>query len=200
MTFLYIGECYENTDQYPEALKYYQKAAAIDEFLPDAWVGIGVVLDYLDRSNESLSYVKKGINLDPTRGTFWFILGDLQLKMGFYNEAEESYRKVLEFEPENEDIWIFMSNLLLDQKRVDEAKAIMQECFKYHPGHPRLTFQSCEVELHAGNTQEAIILAEIALAMEPSLGEKMIEELPRTAANAEIRALIERYRDQEKND
>ena len=56
------------------------------------------------------------------------------------------------------------------------------------------------MELHAGNTQEAILLAEIALAMEPSLGEKMLEELPRIAANADIRRLVERYRDQEKND
>jgi hypothetical protein len=76
----------------------------------------------------------------------------------------------------------------------------MQECFKYHPGDARLTFQSCEVELHKGNLQEAMMLAEIALATEPALGPKMQEELPRFGMNVKIAQLVERYRDQKKND
>ena len=139
-----------------------------------------------------MAYVKKGINLDPTRGTFWFILGDLQLKLGFSGQAEEAYNKVLEFEPENEEIWIFLSNLMLEQKRVSEAHQLMQECVKYHPGNPRLTFQACEIELHAGNDRSALLLAELAITMDPEMAGKMIKELSRFGMNADIRRLIER--------
>jgi len=160
--------------------------------LPDAWIGIGVVLDFLDRTNESLAYIKKGINLDPTRGTFWFILGDLQLKLGFHAEGEESYRKVIEFEPENEEIWVFLSNLLMERGRSDEAVTLMQECMKYHTGNARLIFQSCEVELNAGHDRSAYVLAEVAIALDKEMAAKMLLELSRFGMNSNIRGLIER--------
>jgi tetratricopeptide (TPR) repeat protein len=117
--------------------------------------------------------------------------------MGFVQEAEESYLKVIEFEPDNEDIWIFLTNLLLLQGRTEESYNFIQESFKYHPGHTRLTFQASEIELHRGNVQEACILAEIALSVDPQMGIKILDELPRFGMQAEIKNLIDRYRDKE---
>lgn len=196
-TFLYIGECYENIDQYPEALKYYQRSASLDEMLADAWVGIGVVLDFMDRSNEALVHIKKGINIEPNRGTFWFILGDIQLKMGFVQEAEEAYLKVIEFEPDNEDIWFFMSNLMLQLNRKDDAYNFIQESFKYHPGNVRLTFHASEIELHRGNHQEALILAEIALSMGGNMSDQSPDDIPRLFSLPEFQNLVERYKNKD---
>jgi tetratricopeptide (TPR) repeat protein len=165
--------------------------------LADAWVGIGVVLDFMDQRTEALVHIKKGINIDPNRGTFWFILGDIQLKLGSFQEAEESYLKVIEFEPDNEDIWVFFTNLLLQLDRKEEAYNHIQESFKYHPGHARLTFQAAEIEMHRGNAQEACILAEIAMSVDPQMGIKILEELPRLCLQAEIKKLIDRYRNKE---
>jgi tetratricopeptide (TPR) repeat protein len=151
----------------------------------------------MDQRTEALAHIKKGINIDPNRGTFWFILGDIQLKLGSFQEAEESYLKVIEFEPDNEDIWVFFTNLLLQLDRKEEAYNYIQESFKYHPGHARLTFQAAEIEMHRGNVQEACILAEIAFSVDPEMGIKTLDELPRLGIQLEVLKLIDRYREKE---
>ncbi|MCB0820945.1 MAG: tetratricopeptide repeat protein, partial [Bacteroidetes bacterium] len=180
---------------YDQALKYYQKAIELDENQPDAWVGIGVIMDIRGNSAEALQHVKRGINIDPTRGTYWFILGDIQLKLGMKLQAEESYRKVIEFEPENEEIWMYYSDILFEENRLEEAREFLQQAEKYHPGNARLTFQQCELELRSGNDRSALILAEIAISMDSEMAKKMTQDLTHFGLNAEIRRLIQRYTD-----
>jgi tetratricopeptide (TPR) repeat protein len=166
----------------------------MDEFLSDAWIGIGVVLDYLNRTHEALPYIKNAINIDPTRGTYWFILGDLQLKMGFIKEGEESYRKVVEFEPENPEIWVFLTNLLLEKGEINEAKEFISEAIEVHPINARIKYQQAEIDLHLGNQQEALIHAAEAFAYDYDLYEKIADELPKFAMNNVIRGLLEKFK------
>jgi tetratricopeptide (TPR) repeat protein len=190
---MFIGECYENSENYTTALEYYEKAIKLDGELSDAWVGKAVAYDALGKTRDALGFVKVGLNLDPDRGTFWFILGDLQLKLDLYDEAEESYKKVLEIEPENVEIWVFLTNLLIDRGKKQEALDTIALSLKYHVAEPRLMLQRAEILMLNGNEKEALSIVQMAFALDSELFKNKSDELPTLSANAEIRQLITWY-------
>jgi O-antigen ligase len=51
--------------QTEEAIEWFNKAMALDPYTPQAYIGVGMCLDFLDRRQEAWPYFRKALVLDP---------------------------------------------------------------------------------------------------------------------------------------
>jgi tetratricopeptide (TPR) repeat protein len=95
-----IGYCYQEINEYDEALKYYRRAELIDR---KAWTikKIGLCLRRLDRTEEALEYYLQACDLEPENVHTVIMTAHCYLDLKNYEQALKYYFRVEYNEPGN---------------------------------------------------------------------------------------------------
>jgi len=103
---------YYREANYPEAIRYFDEALAIDPQLAAAWHDRGLSLREMGQDDEALKSVDKACELEPDNEEFLFTRADLLKRIGILRgqkkaiaAAVKTYNRILEINPNNADAW-----------------------------------------------------------------------------------------------
>lgn len=112
ITFCYIGECHEQLNELDLAKHFYKKSLELTPFLPDAWLGLGIVKDLEGETREGIILINKAIELDPDNAGMYHVLAGAYEKIGDIDTAAENYELSLSLSPSDEECLINYIHLL----------------------------------------------------------------------------------------
>ncbi|NLI72482.1 MAG: tetratricopeptide repeat protein [Bacteroidales bacterium] len=112
--WLFIAECYEKMEDFPEALHYYKLSYNEIEDNYDAIVGIAVCLLELELFHESLEYIQKALEIESELADVWIYLAEAKMRLGEYKEALKAYHQAVSIDPNQPDALLEMGNIYMD--------------------------------------------------------------------------------------
>lgn len=159
----YIGQ-----QDFPQAVKHFEHATSINPDFASAWNSLG----YARRSNGDLEGAKAAferyIELIPGEANPYDSYAELLMEMGEYDESIANYRKALEIDPHFPSAYAGISineSLRGNHEAAQAAAREMLDAARTDAEKRNAMFQSVKAHLFAGNTQEALDVAEELYAL-----------------------------------
>lgn len=121
LALCYIGECYEQLENFELAKHYYHRSIEFIPDLPEAWLGLGIVLDLEGNTIEGINLILKAINLSPENASFYHVLAGAYEKLDDLEKVNNAYLKSLELDNSNIDALKDYCDFLIDNSFHKEA-------------------------------------------------------------------------------
>ena len=164
-----VGLDYVLLDDYADAIKWLEKAVALDGHNKDAWYYLGRAYYTKSRLIEARNAFLKVLDLDPRDAKAENNLGLIFESSGQPNAAIEAYRKAIAWQEQNlhasEQPYVNLGNLLMEQGRAAEAVGPLEKAVAIAPqnGFCHLTLGVCyrklgQVELARRELESAVRL------------------------------------------
>jgi tetratricopeptide (TPR) repeat protein len=115
MEFFNEGEFFFSQEEYPNALKFFQKAEELNPAIPLLFQRIGLCYAHTRFYDKAREYFLKEIARDPKNMGACLDLGMVYSRLNQPEKAEKQYRHVLEKEPENIKAHLNLGILLLNR-------------------------------------------------------------------------------------
>ena len=103
MAMCYIGEAYEQLNEFDLSKHYYKKSIEMEPMLPEAWLGLGIVEDLLGNTREGIVLIQKALDFDPENAGIYHVLAGAYEKLDLREETCFHYEKSLELNPGDEE-------------------------------------------------------------------------------------------------
>lgn len=103
MAMCYIGEAYEQLNEFDLSKHYYKKSIEMEPMLPEAWLGLGIVEDLMGNTREGLVLIHKALDFDPENAGIYHVLAGAYEKLELKQETRFHYEKSLELNPGDEE-------------------------------------------------------------------------------------------------
>jgi serine/threonine protein kinase/tetratricopeptide (TPR) repeat protein len=116
-----LGQVYNGTGRYADALKQYQTAVALDENSRDAIRGLAETYDKLNQKSAAEGTYRRAIQLHSRDTGSYFALGKFYYDSGRYRDAEQVFQKVIEIAPNNAFGYSNLAGTYLAMGRYAEA-------------------------------------------------------------------------------
>jgi len=131
-----LGHIYAMMRQYDKAIEEGQRSVAINPNSADAYVWLGMSLNYAGRPEEAIEMIKKGMRLAPFSPAYVMQnLGNAYREAGLYEEAITEYKKCIKREPNNIMGHSLLSITYAMVGRYDEAREAWSEVLKIDPNY-----------------------------------------------------------------
>ena len=127
LTFLYLGECYEKTNELVLAEQNYLRAIELDEEFAESYVAMALLKMTTGHHIESDFYITKAISLDPQNPDFWYINAEVCENAGQVEKANLAYQKAISLDEKNVEILVDYSNFIQNLEGLDSAIELMLE-------------------------------------------------------------------------
>ncbi len=196
ITYFTIGTCYEQKEEYEDALHYYQLAINKNPGFADAWLGAGVVLNKLDKNKESFNYIKKSVELDSSNTESLMALAELNKDNGLFEEALENYLSVKQIDPTLPYLWLEFSELFFVVGNIEQAIEIITEGMQIIPDNADLKYRLAAYFYSINLNEEAHRILIGALELDRSKLQDMFDFNPYLINNPEIIDIIENFREE----
>ncbi|MEN9304140.1 MAG: hypothetical protein RL264_2569 [Bacteroidota bacterium] len=102
MAFCYLGECHENLEETDLAKLFYRKAIEMAPKLPDAWLGLGIVLDMEGSTKEGITALHCALDLEYDNAGIHHVLAGAYQRILDFENAELYYLNAIELDPTDE--------------------------------------------------------------------------------------------------
>ncbi len=103
MAMCYIGEAYEQLNEFDLSKHYYKKSIEMEPMLPEAWLGLGIVEDLIGNTREGIVLIQKALDFDPENAGIFHVLAGAYEKLELREETKFHYEKSLELNPADEE-------------------------------------------------------------------------------------------------
>ncbi|MBD1893758.1 tetratricopeptide repeat protein [Coleofasciculus sp. FACHB-129] len=153
--------------RYEEVIASYDKALAIKDDFPEAWVNRGTALLNLGRYEEAIASYDKALAIKDDFLEAWYNRSNALANLGRYEEAIASYDKALEIKPDDPEAWNNRGNVLLDLGRYEEAIASYDKALEIKPDDPEAWNNRGNALVDLGRYEEAIASYDKALEIKP---------------------------------
>jgi tetratricopeptide (TPR) repeat protein len=124
------GVDYLKKEDYKNALKYFDKAVAIDSVFAFAWDNIGVCNRQLGNYEKAVAAYKESLKLEPTGKT---ALQNIAVAYGYlnkYDEAIASYNEILKYYPKDPEVYYGIGSIYF-MKLKNNEKGLDNMCKAY---------------------------------------------------------------------
>jgi tetratricopeptide (TPR) repeat protein len=177
MALCYLGEAYEQMNELSQAKNNYLKSLELAPMLPDAWLGLGIVLDLEGKTNEALTFLLKAAKLDPENAGIYHVLAGAYEKIGENDLAEEYYQLSLALDGTDEECLTNYIELLSEGSVIDAYYYLTE--FNEKIGNNQIG-KVLEVNLlwKLGRFNESIALFKICFESDPSKAMELFEINP----------------------
>ncbi len=120
-----LGNLADNKKEWDTAIKYYRKAASLDESYSDAYTGLGG--DYYEKGQFDLEVENyfKATETDPQSSSAFYFLATAYEDTGQFDQALVAYEKALQLDPSYRDALRDASVLYLAQGKADRVRALL---------------------------------------------------------------------------
>jgi tetratricopeptide (TPR) repeat protein len=177
LALCYIGECHEQLGELVLAKGFYKQSLALAPTLPDAWLGLGIVVDLEGDTQEAITLIKTALELDPENAGIYSVLAGAYEKLGDSELAQENYLMALELDPLDEEALSSYIDLLLELSIPLARKYMVNYCEEYTDNHFAkliLTYTLWK----EGRLQEAIHLFSDCVLMDNEKSKEIFELYP----------------------
>jgi protein O-mannosyl-transferase len=118
---------------YPEALKYFEKALVYNPYYSYLHINMGIIKNALNQTEEAEAYFKKAISLDQTYyGTYYYYASFLN-KHKRYAEAIPMYEKAIELSPTYLNSSYELMQIYYDNEQWDKLRQLAQRTLNMIP-------------------------------------------------------------------
>ncbi|MEH2171327.1 tetratricopeptide repeat protein [Nostoc sp.] len=163
--FLEVGNCLYLLEEYEEALASYEKALAIKDDFPEAWLKQGIVLTELDRDEQALASYDKGLAIKDDYPPIWSSKGLTLSFLGRYDEALANLNEAVKLQPQYPLWWANQGIVLARAGRYQESVASCEKALELQANDESGHYsKACyfalqnDVDLAIENLQQAINL------------------------------------------
>lgn len=98
--YLGLGHLYYNEKKYPEAEKYYTRAASLSRGDSEPYARLAFTLSEMDRPDEALAAAQRAVTAQPDNYYGYLALGYVQSLRHDYLNSERAYRKAVTLVPQ----------------------------------------------------------------------------------------------------
>ena len=117
---LHLGECYEKTKRYHNAISSYEEAVKIFPKGAAIYLGLGRAFFYLKKHKTAIKKINKVIELSDEGGNAHFLLGSCYEKIGQYKKAIKEIRKEEKINPENAQVNFLLAKCYRNMGKIDK--------------------------------------------------------------------------------
>jgi len=118
-----------------EAIKAYQQAISMDDFLPWLHNNLGVLLLDQGAANQAADHLQTALNLNPGNANAYHNLGNAYYALGQWEAAANTYQQALELDPNLLDVKAAWAGIMLNEGQLDEAREAWEEVLAEEPQH-----------------------------------------------------------------
>ncbi len=138
---LLIAECYEEMNNTPKAMEFYQKAMEDKNSRFDAWLGLGYCYIELKDYQSAIANFKLVLDERKDFEEAWSGLGDCYFALGNEDLAIDAYTESLKLNPKQSELWSVCADVYLSANRYIEAILFIQEGLEKVKDREDLLFQ-----------------------------------------------------------
>jgi len=121
------------TDDYEEALPYFQNAVEKDPNYADAWFYIGYCNGELGRHTEEIEAYKQAIRIKPDYAEAHYNLGVVYGKLGRYTKEIEAYKQAIRIKPDDAEAHYNLGAAYVSLGRYYEASEAYKQAIRLKP-------------------------------------------------------------------
>jgi len=143
-------------ENYPEAIKLYEKTLQVDPNYDPAMFELGRLYVIQQKYDDALMWLEKAHDLDPQNKWYSLLLIDLYRNNYQINEAIEVYMTLLEEEPNNTEYLLSVSGLYTIAEDYDQALASIDRIEKIDGKSEKTSFQKRSLYLQQNEVDKAI--------------------------------------------
>ncbi|OYU79894.1 MAG: hypothetical protein CFE23_11605 [Flavobacterium sp. BFFFF1] len=130
-----MAYCYDELENYEEAVKYCKRALEFKPLYADAWNTLGIVYDKMDNNEESVASYNKAIEINPTDTYAWTNLGEIYLKLQNYAEAVRCYKKAISLTPDDAENWNYLGYSYTELDLDEDATNCFNKALELRPDY-----------------------------------------------------------------
>ena len=167
-----VGLDYVLLNDYPDAIRWLEKATTIDPKNEQVWYSLGRCYYTQSRFKEAENALQRALNLDPRDAKAATNLGLAYEMDNNIAEAERSYRSSIELanaDPHSDE-WPFLNyaSFLLEHDRAAEALPLLRRAVAINPRCADCHAKLGKALADTGKSQEAVTELSAAVALSPN--------------------------------
>jgi len=143
-------------ENYPEAIKLYEKTLSIDDEYDPAMFELGRLYLYEQKYNEALLWVEKAYKLDPKNKWYALLLIDLYRNNYQITDAISVYEALLENDATNTDYLLSLSGLYHSNDDYKNSLLTIEKIEKLDGLSEKTTFQKRSIYLQQNDFESAV--------------------------------------------
>jgi tetratricopeptide (TPR) repeat protein len=189
-----LGNCFEESGMFAEALKTYDQALAISSDCSEAHFGKGMVYFRQGRYRQSVAAFRKAVAQQSDNSDFWFMLGEALMGMKRLDQAISAYSKAAELNPFDFEAWLACAQILFRKKRVGEAIDMLIRLYQHNHENPTINYRLAAYHAYQLDMVNACRYFEKGLRLNFQEHMEMFRSYPKTKALQAFRKLLEDHR------
>jgi tetratricopeptide (TPR) repeat protein len=165
---IHLAGAYEVTDQYPQALREYEKALRANQEVTEPHVGISDLYKRYGRFRDAIEKLEKATELEPENPFYHFKLAEALRDAGEPTKAILAAQRAVIAKPDVSFYHYWIGDLLTREKRYDDALESLRAAIELSPGDDFLYLRAAVAFWGAGRQVEAIKSVRLASDLDPS--------------------------------
>lgn len=118
-----------------DAIKAYEQAIVLDEYLPWIHNNLGVILLEGDQNGLAIEQFQSSIELNPLHTAAYRNLGNAYYTQEKWDDAAATYQKALELDFTLSETKAAWAGLILNESRLVEARLVWEDVLRSNPRH-----------------------------------------------------------------
>ncbi len=188
-----LGNCHEESGNYLEALKAYNRAITISCDCSDAWFGRGMVYFRQKKYRPSIASFKKAVGFQPANSDYWFMLGEAFSRYRKLDQAIHAYSKAAELNPLILKHGWPVPRYYSVKKRIGEAINMLIRLYQHNHENPTINYRLAAYHAYQLDFANANKYFEKGLRLNYPEHHDMFRQFPKTKAITGFRTLIEEH-------
>ena len=166
-SLLNLGGAYEYGDDYPQALRQYEKALRAKKETPEAIIGTAELYRRYGRFKDSILKLEQAMETDPTDSHIAFNLAQTLRDARERTRALAAAQKAVTLKPDSAFYHYWIGDLLIEMERYDEALDSLRAAIEISPGDDFLYLRASVAFWRADRRPEAIKALRLASELDP---------------------------------
>jgi len=195
VTFCYIGECYERSENFEKALSYYERAIKDNEDHGDAWLGKAISLDALGRIDDAYNAIQRALEIGGDEPDYWYTTSEIEEKLGYIDDAINSMKNAITLD--ETDTSLRLDYLILVEKNLeaDVIKDAIDNAVLDFPSNTKILCFKTAYLLKIGVFSLAYETFELVLSLNFESHIEVFKFYKNAKNNQNLLELIDLYRD-----
>jgi predicted TPR repeat methyltransferase/Tfp pilus assembly protein PilF len=166
-TYTLMGDAKVNTQQYTEAMHFYEKSMALEDSaeIRERIAHCYVVQNQFSQAREALAELTARY---PASAQPWLLLGDLQRNNQQFDEADHSYDQAIKYNASACEAWIGKGLIAHERKDEKLAPICFDKAIDANPNNPRTYYLLGGILLDRKNYEAALKFLHKALELKPN--------------------------------
>jgi tetratricopeptide (TPR) repeat protein len=161
----------QESNEFDQAILFYQKALQLDPALVSAYYNLGSVFQEKRQPDDAVTYYQKALELNPTLADAWNALGVIFQEKGQSEDAIRHYQKAVALDPDLADAYYNLGKVFWETGRRDEAITYYQKALQLNPNSAEVYNNLGFCLQEKGRYDEALAYFQRAIGLDPNFAE-----------------------------